>query len=231
VPRHLLPRKSYPTDHQPFIYKTLPPRPLEPGAHFSFKLTGSHGAVLMTRYPTYREDARLESVFEKYTKRHYESWVAFASQNGDGEDVRPILVSGFDMTKDFAVVAYSNEGVSLEVDLNVTVPMLASASASIWVTRRTTCSPCFNCGPQPWDLPQNVQAIGPPSSQSADADRIPDEFSQCVFIRYYTARLRKWMAPKVLYRHNQPGSHRSPQVLPLPKCHPSHQSLSRLPLA
>jgi len=152
----------------------------------------------MTRYQTYREDARFESVFEKYTKRHYESWVAFARQNGDGDDVRPFLVSGFDMTKDFAVVAYSNEGVSLEADLDVAVPMLASVSASIWVTRRTTCSPRFNWGPQPWDLPQDIQAIGPPSSQSADPGGIPDEFNQCVFIRYYTARLRMWRPPKVI---------------------------------
>ena len=68
----------------------------------------------MTRYPTYREDALLESVFEKYIKRHYEAWVAFARREGYGDDVQPVLVSGLDMTRDFALLAYSNEGASLE---------------------------------------------------------------------------------------------------------------------
>ena len=193
TPLYVLSPRLFPTR-----LKNVPPRPLGPGAHFSFELTGHHGAVLMTRYPTFREDARLESVFEKYTKRHYESWVAFARQNGEGDNVRPILVSGFDMAKDFAVVAYSNEGVSVEADLEIAVPTLASASAFIRVTRRTRCSPRFNCGPQPWNLPPTRLAIDLPSWQPADARSIPDEFNQCVFIRYYTARLRKWMVPKVI---------------------------------
>ena len=165
---------------------------------FSFKLTGNHGAALRTRYPTYMEDARSESAFEKYVKRHYESWVAFARDKEYGDDVRPILISGFDMTKDFAMLAYSNKGISLEFGSEIDVAMFASASASITVTRHTECSPHFKCGPQPWGLPPTQRAIEFPSSQCADPRAIPSEFDQCVFIRYYTARLRKWMPPKVL---------------------------------
>ena len=171
-------------------------RPLEPGAHFSFKLTGNHGAALRTRYPTYVEDARSESAFERYVNRHYESWVAFACDKDCGDDVRPILVSGFDMTRDFAMLAYSNKGISLELSSKIDVPVFASASASITVTRHTECSPHLKCGPQPWGLPPTRNAIDPPS-RSADPRAIPSEFDQCVFVRYYTARLRKWMPPKV----------------------------------
>ena len=143
------------------------------------------------------EDARSESTFEKYVKRHYESWVMFARDKECGDDVRPILVSGFDMTRDFAMLAYSNKGVSVEFGSEVDVPMFASASASITVTRRAGCSPHFKCGPQPWGLPPIRQVTDSPFSQSADPRAVPDGFDQCVFIRYYTARLRKWMPPKV----------------------------------
>jgi hypothetical protein len=39
-----------------------------------------------------------------------------------------------------------------------------------------------------------------PSSQSVQAVNIPNDFNQCVFLRYYTMRERKWMPgiPKVI---------------------------------
>ena len=152
----------------------------------------------MTKYPTYRGDSLRESAFEKYTKRHYESWVAFARTKEYGNDVHPVLVSGFDMTRDFAMVAYSNESTSLESDLTIAVPMLASASASVWGTWRTRCSPHTNFGPQQCSLPLSDRVIGFPSSQSLEPGSIPNEFNQCVFVRYYTMRSRKWMPPKVI---------------------------------
>ena len=178
------------------------PRPLEPGAHFSFKLTGNHGAALKTRYPTYVEDAQFKATFESYVKRHYESWVTFARDKEYGNDVKPLLVSGFDMTRDYAMLAYSNKGISLEAGVEINSLMFASASASITVTRHTECSPHFKCGPEPWGLPRIREAIDLPSSGSsefntADPRATPNEFNQCVFIRYYTARSRKWMPPKV----------------------------------
>lgn len=181
------------------LFQSAPPRPLEPGASFSFELTGNRGAALVTKYPTYREDSLLESAFEKYTKRHYESWVAFARHKQYGNDVQPVLISGLDMTRDFAMVAYSHEGASLESDLTIAVPMLASASASIWGTWHTRSSPHTNCGPQICSPPPPERVIDLPS-QSADTWQIPNEFNQCVFIRYYTMRSRKRLGlfPKVI---------------------------------
>ena len=77
----------------------------EVGTIFSFKLTGNCGAALVT---TYGEDAELKSVFEEYTKWHYKSWVTFTCSHSCGDDVRPMLVSGVDLTGNFAMLAYSN---------------------------------------------------------------------------------------------------------------------------
>ena len=153
----------------------------------------------MTKHSTYKEDSLLESAFESYTKHHYKSWVAFARHKQYGEDVQPVLISGFDMTRDFAMVAYSNESTSVESDLTITVPMLASASAAVWGTWRTRCSPHTNYGPQECSPPPPGRAIDL-SSQLTETSGIPSEFNQCVFVRYYTMRMRGPLGlfPKVI---------------------------------
>ena len=82
-------------------------RMLGPGINISFELTEEQGAALVTKYRTYVDDTRLESTFKAYTKRHYDSWVTFVRGTGEGDTVRPVLVTGVDMTKDFAMMAYS----------------------------------------------------------------------------------------------------------------------------
>ena len=97
------------------------------------------------------------------------------------------------------MVAYSNESASGESDLTIAVPMVASASASVWGTWHSRCSPHTNYGPQECSPPPPERAIGSPeSSQSAEASRIPSEFNQCVFIRYYTIRKRLGWFPMVI---------------------------------
>jgi len=157
------------------------------------ELTGDRGAALVTRHKTISEDASSESVFETYTKRHYKSWVEFGLHKQYGNDVRPFLVSGFDMTKDFAMVAYSNGGELSESNDTIAIPMFASASPPFHGTWRTKHPVYTTEGPH-----QRVADI--PSSQSGGAGSITKKFDQCVFIRYYTMRWRKWMPifPKVI---------------------------------
>ena len=154
----------------------------------------------MTKYRTYKEDTLSDSKFEDYIKRYYDSWVAFARHKGYGDDVQPVLVSGFDMTRDFAMVAYSNESASGESDLTIAVPMVASASASVWGTWHSRCSPHTNYGPQECSPPTSERLIDFPSepSQTTEAPRIPNEFNQCVFIRYYTIRKLLRLFPMVI---------------------------------
>ena len=173
-------------------------RMLEPGLSISFELTEKQGAALVTKYRTYREDVELESAFKAYTKRHYDSWVAFARDTGHGDDIRPVIVTGVDMTRDFAMMAYANSGVSLASEFTTSVPMVASASVSAWGTWRTEGLVHTNRGPQLCRPPSSTQTtdLTPPGDNGTET--VPDEYNQCVFVRYYTMRKRPLMFPKVI---------------------------------
>ena len=171
------------------------------GLGYSFELTGDRGAALVTRHPTFCEDSLLNSRFETYTMRHYESWVEFARHKQFGNDVRPVLISGVDMTRDFAMVAYLNKGASYEHRPIIEVPMFASDPDSFRGTWRTRCLAHTNHGPQ---------QISPPPSKRVGYNPFPSQLegtgstatgsTQCVFVRYYTMRSRGPLAlfPKVL---------------------------------
>ena len=157
---------------------------MEPGARLAFELTRKQGAALITKYPTRREDIERERTFENYTKRHYESWVNFARERGDGENVRPVLVTGVDLTGEFATVAYSDNQTRMECEFSAAVPGIASTSISVWGSWRAQGLAHTNCGPT------RTQRRLDANESSASAPEIPDEYNQCVFIRYYTIRKR-----------------------------------------
>ena len=169
------------------------PRPLEHDENFSFELAGDRGAALVTRHSTYKEDSQLVTAFKKYTIRHYKSWVKFARDKQYGESLRPVLVSGFDVTKDFAMATYSNEGASVRSNRTLSIPMFGSSSASYWGTWRTKRTPHTNYGPQQCRPPSRTDLV---SLQSGDTENLPGEFNQCVFIRYYTMRFK--LFPRVI---------------------------------
>lgn len=174
---------------------TLPPGGT---SGFPFQLTENrNGAALITNYETYRVDAQVESPFEEYTKRHYKSWVAFGRDKGYANDVRPILITGFDVTRDFEMVAYSDEDTSVKYDVVTQDPTLGPVTTSFRSVERIRCSPHTQKGP--WELgplpPDRV--IEFPSENAKEGD-IPDDFNQCIFVRYYTMRLKKPERPSGL---------------------------------
>ena len=131
----------------------------------SFKLTSKQGAALITNYPTRREDIERKLAFENYAKQHYDSWVDFAYQTQHGDDIRPILVTGVQMTRQFAMVAYAERQTDMDCNFSVGDPSDAgSASLSVWGSWQTQGLVHTSCGPS----------------------EIPEEYNQCVFIRYYT---------------------------------------------
>ena len=161
----------------PACLKNVPCRTSESRPHFSLKLAGKRGAALVTRYPTYIEDAKFKDKFREYANRHYGSWAEFAYEAGHGRHIRPFLVYGIDMTKDFAMTAYSKGSASLETDFVIDLPVVA-ASASI----RATQSASHSVHAHQWPIEWSEQAMNIPSEQMEP----PDGFDYCVFIRYYT---------------------------------------------
>ena len=155
-------------------------RMLEPGSGISFELTGGRGAALLTKCPTYREDVKLGRTFEEYTKTHYDSWVAFARERGHPNDIKPVLVTGVDMTRDFAMISYSNDGGDLTAEFTTSAREIASP----WGTWRAPGLVHTNCGPQPRRRPSPTQPVDATSSGDSR------EYHQCVFVRYYTVRKR-----------------------------------------
>jgi len=159
----------------------------------AFELTRNQGATLITQHPTYREDIEKEGTFEKYIKRHYQSWVDLARERGDGDNIRPVLVTGVHLTREFATLAYSDNRTRMECEFSAAVPGIASGSVSLWGSWHTQGVAHTNCGPRP----PRIQRSRDPNEGSTLESEIPDECNQCVFIRYYT--IRKWaFIPKVI---------------------------------
>ena len=155
-----------------------------PGAKFSFELTSKQGAALITDHPTHQEDVERHLNFKNYTKRHYDSWVDFAQEKGHGDDIRPILVTGVNLTRQFAMVAYTDNQTRMECDFSVGVPTVASASLSVWGSWQTPGLVHTKCGPHPFPS----QGGEGTTHVSVPGSVIPEEYKQCVFVRYYTMR-------------------------------------------
>ena len=168
-------------------------RILEPCSTISFRFTGDQGAALLTKYLTHREDIQRQRTFEEYIKEHYNSWVAFARDTGHGNDIKPVLVTGVDMTRDFAMMSYSNVDVGgLAAEFTTSAP-----GASAWGTWQTTGVLYTNCGPHLCHRPSPTQTADLASSGNGHMETISDENNQCIFTRYYTMR-RRLGIPRVI---------------------------------
>ena len=130
---------------------------LETGSSVSFQLEGSQGAALLTKHPTYREDVQQERIFEEYTKEHYDSWVAFARERGHPNGVKPVLVTGVDMTGDFAMLAYSNDDGDMRAQFAASDPGVVSP----WGTWDAPGVVDTNCGLSCVALPRPTVAWEP----------------------------------------------------------------------
>ena len=173
----------YPLSH-PHLISEIPTRSGKGGVSFSYTFAGERGAALMTKHKTYREYTVKRATFEQYTKEHYKSWVALVREVGYG-DVEPVLVFGVDMTKGFSMAAYSKESSSREGAVAFSVPVFGTTSVSTWGTWSGTGKIHVNRGPLKGILP------------SMTTGAIPGDHNQCVFVRYYTMRLRGGIIPRL----------------------------------
>ena len=153
----------------------------------------------MTKYQTLREDIQRVGNFKNYMKKHYDSWVEFASTTGHGDDINPVLVTGVDRTGDFAMMSYSNDDDDDDDELGSEFIISApgDSSASTWGTWYTTGFVHTNCGPQLRFSTSSTQTTDSTDSSGNNAEPVSDGYNQCVFVRYYTMR-KKLGIPKVI---------------------------------
>ena len=161
---------------------------LESGYTISFRLTGGQGAALVSKYRTYREDIQRAGTFEKYAKEHHASWVTFARETGHGNDINPVLVTGVDRTRDFAMMSYTSDVDDLRSEFAISVSGVDSASA--WGTWHTTGFVFTNCGPQLCCPPSSTRSVELAPDDDNNTGIGSDWYNQCVFVRYYTVRKR-----------------------------------------
>ena len=170
-------------------------RTLVSGSTVSFQLTGGQGAALVTKHQTYREDIQRTGTFEKYAKQHHASWVAFARETGHGDDINPVIVTGVDRTRDFAMMSYSND--DHEMTSEFTTSVLEAAPTSAWGTWHSTGVVFTNCGPQLCCPPPSTRTAQLTPSGNKNTESGSDEYNQSVFVRYFTVRKRLGI-PKVI---------------------------------
>lgn len=151
------------------------------------------GAAVATQSYTYRVDAIDESAFDEYIQHNYNIWTEFLTENGYGEDIQPVLVSGFDLVRDYDMVAYredpseiiSTSAIPRNVPADRTPTWVAEMDSEHWVINTQLKLP-----ERPDPLP--LETVQEPSLlQLTSVENIPKGFNRYTFIRYSTMRLNR----------------------------------------
>jgi hypothetical protein len=179
---------------------------LNPGVTLSFNARSEAGALLMTKHQTFSEDMRQHRNFKRQFLRHYKAWVAFAHKNGDDVELEDlILVTGLDVTKDFAMLAFANDSGDFDINFQVGASQYATGSVGAWGSWRVESSVHDNWGPQDTAPPGTTSALRTVTSEGETINAAPsDEYRQCVFVRGYRVRRRLGVWPQVQKAAAQP---------------------------
>ena len=149
----------------------------------------------MTKHETLRDDAQRLERFKRYILDNYKSWETFATDHDHGISVEDIiLVTGRDITEDFAMIAFSHQEQHLNMSFEISASQIASTSASAWGSWKCEFPVFKNWGPQ--GTKRRVRAELMPTAE----DRILGEpqFKQCVFLRGYRLKFRMRIITKVI---------------------------------
>jgi len=98
----------------------------------------------------------------------------------------PVLITGVDMTRDFAMMSYSDDGDDLRVEFKISIPEVTPP----WGVWRKPGVVHTTCGPQPRPLLRATRTVNLAPSGNGHTAAVSDEYNQCVFVRYYTVRKR-----------------------------------------
>ncbi|CAL1716217.1 unnamed protein product [Somion occarium] len=171
------------------------PIPANAAVFYSFQTTTTEGAALLTRHKTHRSDAEQLGRFQKYIRKHYKSWLRFANSQLEYaitvDDL--LLVTGCDMTKDYSMLAFTENQQLIGFDFRLRAGSAMSVGASTWASWECQFPTFQNWGPQPMNnLDKAISWLDTPKR------------TQCVFVRGYRIRERAKVIPTVIEAGAEP---------------------------
>lgn len=173
-------------------------------AEISLESNHHAGACLLTRFQTCSEDAKYDGRLKAYYLKHYKSWLAFArEQDQDISLEQLIFVTGVDLTKDYAMMAFAQSQGELKATFSVNVPPIGSASLSAWGEWKVPSIAHKTRGPITRDTmsSDSPRALPLPSSTDGATTQHEITYNQCIFTRGFRLRERRILGvswPKVL---------------------------------
>jgi hypothetical protein len=162
------------------------------GASINFEFSQGKCALFLTRHDSHCHDSLQNGTLKDYVKRHYLSWVQLARDRGY-DDVRPILVSGFDSSQDYAMMTYAASDNQQSASITVNVPNVASFWGNGWVTCTSRGSPHYNYGPR--SAESNDRRLEQ-EAQSESATQ-PAQNRYVTFVRGWHMMYRFFIFPKM----------------------------------
>ncbi|KDQ18584.1 hypothetical protein BOTBODRAFT_104256 [Botryobasidium botryosum FD-172 SS1] len=182
-----------------------------------FQCRDDTGAVLVTTDEARSQDILHKMAFQGYMRRHTDYWVAFAYNLQLGlkeEDI--ILVTGCDLTTSWAVAAFRQEArdVSISLEIGLVGGSGSLASRLAWSSDRHV---EHNSGPRT-RLAQGAVGVSSGAlvltgnnthlsqSSSSLAQAINSSYNQCVFIRSYRWKKRKFLPLKKMCAAARPAN-------------------------
>lgn len=169
---------------------------MEAGANIEFSCSFKQGAALILKYPARRCDSDCEGILGKHMLRHYRDWHAFAQEKRNPEmplsDI--ILVTGCDLTREWATVVFTEKASNASINFTAGVPSYPSVGASFWGSWSTETSVPHRCGPVP---PMVMDELSGLLTAPSTTIQESGPYNQCVFIRGYRVQERL-MFPKKL---------------------------------
>ncbi|KII89724.1 hypothetical protein PLICRDRAFT_697586, partial [Plicaturopsis crispa FD-325 SS-3] len=142
---------------------------IDMGSSLGFESSQSRCAILLTERPIFRKVAGKGGNCERYIRKHYPSWQRFASDRGYG-DIDLLLVTGTEMTRDFAALVHASSSQRLQARFNPVSSIGGSAHVAVWGQWSHYGSAHTICGPT------NVVQQG--------------HYDQCVFLKAWRRRSR-----------------------------------------
>lgn len=155
----------------------------------------ARGAIAITKHKTFHEDVLNRSRSKRYMRDHYNKWLAFANSDDapDGNaGIREqdlIFVDGFDVTSDWALMAFQDAQRDVEIGFSAGVPSVATAHAGVWGGWHTAASIHRNCGPE---KAYTTTCIHSTPENHAEVSDGKAEADQCIFIRGWRVKKRPW---------------------------------------